>query len=318
MKTFIHILLVVAGAVFGPSWAVAAPLIQVQASAEVRTNPVRLGDVARISGMSEADEARLAAIELGAAPMVGTGRLLPRAFLQSAIQDAGPPRGTVLRLPARLELERKAARLESSVMRREIEAAVRADLGEVVGVAAVKVPQLSDLQMPAGARLQVDVAASGPGARSVSATVRILDGAQVVRTQQVVVQIDRLETAWILRHEVARGQPVVPSDLEAVQRPSSEMTPDAVRNPSELQNATARRDLRAGEPVLRRSVELPPMVARGHRVTLVAQTRAIRLSALGEALAAGHHGDTIRVRNLDSQKIVTGRIVGPQTVEMEL
>ncbi len=267
--------------------------------------------------MSEADKARLAAVDLGPAPTVGTGRLLPRAFLQSAIRDAGPPSGTVLRLPARLELERKASRLESSVVRREIEAAIRADLGDTLGVAAVKVPQLSDLQTPAGARLEVDVAPSGPGARSVSATVRVLDGAQVVRTQQVVVQIDRLETAWILRNEIARGQPVVPSDLEAVQRPTSEMTPDAIRSPSELQNATARRDLRAGEPVLRRSVELPPMVARGHRVTLLAQSRSIRLSALGEALAGGHHGDTIRVRNLDSQKVVTGRIVGPQTVEME-
>jgi flagella basal body P-ring formation protein FlgA len=60
------------------------------------------------------------------------------------------------------------------------------------------------------------------------------------------------------------------------------------------------------------------MVARGQRVTMVALGRGIRVSAVGEALAAGRQGETIRIKNLDSNKVVTGRVSGPQTVQMEL
>jgi len=300
------------------STASAAPQVQVQGTAQIRAANIRLGDVARFSGLSPDDRSRLAALELGPAPAVGTGRFLPRAFLRSTLEAAGLPRGTVLRLPERLEVTRASAQLESSVQRAAVEAAVRSHLGERATLAAVKVPALPDLQVPAGATLEVTVDRAPKGGRSVSTTLHVKDGEASIRTQQVVVQIDPLTATWVLRADLGRGQPVSSSDLESVMRPASEVPSDAVRDPSELVGASARRDLAAGEPLVRRAVDVQPMVARGQRVTMVAQGRGIRVSAVGEALAAGRQGDTIRIKNLDSNKVVTGRVSGPQTVEMEL
>ena len=300
------------------SGASAAPQLQVSSAVQVRSAHLKLGDVARLSGLSPAERERLAAIDLGPAPAVGTGRLLPRAFLRSTLEAAGLPVGMVLRLPERLEVTRASAVLESSAQRDAVEAAVRSHLGQVDTLASVKVPSLPDLQVPAGATLGISVDRAPKGGRTVSTTLRVLDGQVAIRTQQVVVQIDPLTQTWVLRGDIGRGQPVTSGDLVSVMRPASEQPADAIRDPAELIAATARRDLTGGEPLVRRAVEVQPMVARGQRVTMVAIGRGIRVSAVGEALAAGRQGDTIRIKNLDSNKVVTGRVSGPQTVQMEL
>lgn len=296
----------------------AAPQVQVPSVVQVRATNVRLGDVARLSGLSPSERDRLAAIDLGAAPTVGTGRLLPRAFLRSTLEAAGLPAGTVLRLPDRLEVTRASVVLQSSAQREAVEAAVRSHLGQADTLASVKVPNLPDLPVPAGASVRVTVDRAPKGGRTISTTLQVLDGQVAIRTQQVVVQIDPLTQTWLVRTDIGRGQPVSASDLASDMRPASELPADAVRDPSELIGATARRDLVSGEPLVRRAVEVQPMVARGQRVTMVAVGRGIRVSALGEALAAGRQGDTIRIKNLDSNKVVTGRVSGPQTVQMEL
>jgi len=300
------------------SSASAAPQVHVQSTAQVRAANVRLGDVARLSGLASAERERLAAIDLGPAPAVGTGRLLPRAFLRSTLEAAGLPVGTVLRLPERLEVTRASAVLESSAQREAVEAVVRSHLGQVDTLASVKVPNLPDVQVPAGATISVTVDRAPKGGRTVSTTLKVLDGQVAIRTQQVVVQIDPLTPTWVLRADIGRGQAVTSNDVVSVMRPASEQPADAIRDSAELMGATARRDLAAGEPLVRRAVELQPMVARGQRVTMVALGRGIRVSAVGEALAAGRQGETIRIKNLDSNKVVTGRVSGPQTVQMEL
>jgi flagella basal body P-ring formation protein FlgA len=224
----------------------------------------------------------------------------------------------VLRLPERLEVTRASAVLESSAQRDAVEAAVRSHLGQVDTLASVKVPSLPDLQIPAGATLGVSVDRAPKGGRTVSTTLRVLDGQVAIRTQQVVVQIDPLTQTWVLRGDIGRGQPVTSGDLVSVMRPASEQPADAIRDPAELIAATARRDLTGGEALVRRALEVQPMVPRGQRVTMVAIGRGIRVSAVGEALAAGRQGDTIRIKNLDSNKVVTGRVSGPQTVQLEL
>ena len=62
-----------------------------------------------------------------------------------------------------------------------------------------------------------------------------------------------------------------------------------------------------------------PLIKRGDRVRLVARGNGLTVSVRScESLENGHAGETIRVRNLSSKKIVTGRVVKSGEVEIAL
>jgi flagellar basal body P-ring formation protein FlgA len=92
----------------------------------------------------------------------------------------------------------------------------------------------------------------------------------------------------------------------------------------------AKRPLNAGEPILETDMEnanLQPKVKTEpvalaikakQTVKIQLDTGKIRIQAQGEALQDGRIGDIIRVQNIDSKRIVLGRVVAPQSVEVEL
>jgi flagella basal body P-ring formation protein FlgA len=296
----------------------ASPVVHVQPRAEVQGAVVRLGDVARFDGLSPADAKRLAAVELGRAPAVGTGNLLPRAWLASTIGDAGLPPGTRLDLPARLEITRKAEALGGDAVRKQIEDAVRAALPDegADDVAAIRVPALPDLRVPAGSHVDVKFADHEDFDGPVPVEVRVTDGDDLVRAQRLTVQIDRFAVVFAATRPLRRGEAVDASALAQRRVPRGEAPPDALAADDPLDGAKLRRDAKPGE-VLRRSwLDLPPLVARGDRVTLIARRGALQLTAVGEALGRGALGETVRVRNVGSERIVAGRVAGPQTVEI--
>lgn len=299
-----------------PAWA--RPSIHVAAHAEVRTAQVRLGDVARLDGFETADRKRLAALDLGPAPMAGTGRLLPKAYLASALEAAELPRGTQVRLPSRLEVSRAARTLRGGDLASAVEGAVRDRLPPGTEISAIHVPSLPDLKVPSGATRTIEISIPATLAEPVTAEVAIRDGDQLVRSQKVSVRVDAMGTAFEAVEAIARGRVLGEADVRPVRRPESQIPKDAIRDAAELAGATLRRDVRDGEPLTRRMLDLPPLVKRGDRVTMTAARGAIRITAIGEALGPGRQGESVKVRNLDSLKIVSGRVTGPQTITMEM
>jgi len=63
-------------------------------------------------------------------------------------------------------------------------------------------------------------------------------------------------------------------------------------------------------------VDVAPLIARGQRVSLVSTGSGLNVSMQGEALGDGAPGARIQVRNLQSGRIVEGRVAGPDRVEM--
>ncbi len=64
-------------------------------------------------------------------------------------------------------------------------------------------------------------------------------------------------------------------------------------------------------------VERPPMVKRNDRVSIVAESEALRITAAGEVKESGCRGDRVKVVNLNSNKEIIARVLDPQTVRVE-
>ncbi|MCK7611274.1 flagellar basal body P-ring formation chaperone FlgA [Roseibium sediminicola] len=86
---------------------------------------------------------------------------------------------------------------------------------------------------------------------------------------------------------------------------------------SELVGMVARRTLLPGQPIPARSVEKPLLVRRGEPARLVFREQGLVIIMQVEALQNGGAGNFVRVRNIDSGLVVSGRVQEDGTIRVE-
>jgi flagella basal body P-ring formation protein FlgA len=79
----------------------------------------------------------------------------------------------------------------------------------------------------------------------------------------------------------------------------------------------ARRTLLPGQPVPINSVEKPVLVRRGEPARLVFREQGLVIIMQVEALQNGGAGNFVRVRNVDSGLVVSGRVQEDGTIRVE-
>jgi flagella basal body P-ring formation protein FlgA len=106
------------------------------------------------------------------------------------------------------------------------------------------------------------------------------------------------------------GQLVEPGLLGTVWVPESALAPDVLLAAEEIVGREAGRRLAAGRPLREGDLRAPRLVRKGEVVTLVFQRGGIELTAQARALQDGAEGERIRAVNLDSERPVSGLVIG--------
>ncbi len=83
----------------------------------------------------------------------------------------------------------------------------------------------------------------------------------------------------------------------------------AVESKAQIIGKVAKRTLLPGRPISPIAVDNPKIVVIGAQVKIVFTEAGLEISAYGMAMQAGAVGDLIRVRNLDSGLMVSGRVL---------
>lgn len=120
----------------------------------------------------------------------------------------------------------------------------------------------------------------------------------------------------VLRHGLLRGTRVTAEHLEVQQWPANNVPLQSIDNLDNAIDAELTRDVLAGKPI--RSSDLRPamLVKRGQTVTLtIRQEGGFAVVAQVEALQDGRRDDSIRLKNRESGRILTGKVVGLLSVE---
>ncbi|MBR8313184.1 flagellar basal body P-ring formation protein FlgA [Burkholderia dolosa] len=107
---------------------------------------------------------------------------------------------------------------------------------------------------------------------------------------------------------VPAGRPLTRKDVALAERDWL-ATPDALADPRAIDGRVSRRALKSGQVLQERFLKAQATVKRGQTVRIVAQTGQIEVSATGTALEDGAAGNTIRVRNTSTGRIVDARVV---------
>jgi flagella basal body P-ring formation protein FlgA len=208
--------------------------------------------------------------------------------------------------------------IRGDVLRQKVRLAIQSKMSHALDkVAEIRIPRVPDVRVPEGATARVRFEEREDFSGAVDATILIEDGPLKVSTRRVNANIDLYTVVLTVRDELHRGHQISPKDLIPLQIAESKVPRDAVYRAAFVAGAEVRRRIRPGQPIRQAWFKIPPVVKRGQRVRLVALRGAIRISTMGEALNNAVKGGFVRVRNVDSRKIVTGRATQSGTVEME-
>jgi flagella basal body P-ring formation protein FlgA len=184
-------------------------------------------------------------------------------------------------------------------------------------IAEVRVPSIADLLVPLQSDLEVRFRADEDFTGSVIADVIITDAGELVRSRRVNTHVDLYVDALGLHEELRRGQTVTTGDLVVLRVAQSRLPKDAIIKPEFIDGAQVRRTVRPGEVIRGALLKVPPLVERGQRVRMIARRGQVSVTTIGEALSSGPRGTLVRVRNLESRKIVGGKVISSGVVEME-
>ena len=113
---------------------------------------------------------------------------------------------------------------------------------------------------------------------------------------------------------LAAGETIGARDITTATLRADRLGADLLLQASDLVGKAPRHALRPGEPVHASDVEVPLVVHRGSLVTILLETRALRLSAEGKAMDDGGMGAVIRVANTKSSRVIDAVVAGPGTV----
>lgn len=130
----------------------------------------------------------------------------------------------------------------------------------------------------------------------------------ILRLVEVPVLKDRLKSGSVIRN----------SDISWIRVRTDRLQRDVIVDASDLIGKSPKRNPRPGYPLRSVDVEQPLMVAKGAIVSIILKSGALSLTAKGTAMENGTKGSTIRVTNSRSGTVVDARVVGSDTVVVDM
>lgn len=277
--------------------------IAVRTEVTVTDALVRLGDLFRNTG----EKAHLA---IAYAPAPGQSAVIDAAWLAETARQNGldwrPTSQTLRVMVRRASAEVPAASVVAAVERHlrsaGIEGKLKIELTE---------PTRS-IHLPADTKGQFAIQNLRYEARSgrFEAVVAATSGGGA-HTVPIAGRVAELVELPVLARTLERGEIVRARDVEMRAFPrGATATNDVITERDALIGQAARRPLRMGVPLRAGSLEPPVLVKRGSIATMEIETPHMRVTARGRALDSGAKGDTIRLRNVSSDKLVEATVVG--------
>ncbi len=248
---------------------------------------------------------------------VGRRSTVDGSKLRQALARAVPAPAPELVLPEQILVQRGGQVLAVGPMLPALERALVEHLTPAGGEV-----RLRDWRLPAWLFLaserpaRVRLVPPAPGAGTVAVHLEAVDeaGAVIGSLSGTVVAEVWAEVLCAVR-SLARGEVVGP---EAVVRRRVNLTQGSkpVWDGTNLGNVRVRSQVPAGAVFWAEMLEPVPVVERGRTVTLVYDNGRLRLAVPAQSLEDGVVGGTVRVRNLQSQRVVAGRVVDAATVQV--
>lgn len=283
------------------------------ANAETRAlkivdNRVRLGD---LSATLPQD---LQGIDVGPAPAPGQRSRITRAGVRSALVRAGADPRLADAMPNITEVERASKVVDAPTLTRQIAQSLAPQLPK--GVRIARINSVPELVLPLGEhKIQTKI---GHLASSMTISVKVMSQGARAGSFPVQVLLTGTPKVPVLTKKVARNSIVKKSQVRMQPTQWSQVSTRSALFPEQLVGRRASQALPAGRSVSHSAVKVPPLVSRGHEVSVTAVGHGIHIVLPATAQEDGAKGQYIRVRPKTGTRTLRGKVVSANEVRIAL
>ncbi|MFH1076561.1 MAG: flagellar basal body P-ring formation chaperone FlgA [Pseudomonadota bacterium] len=129
-------------------------------------------------------------------------------------------------------------------------------------------------------------------------------------------------SGWVHQYKVVahasgnlkKGAVISAADVRLIRKDISKLPSNVIVDSDNVIGKKMRQSVRAGDYLRLNMVENAAMVGKGDKVAIIAESGLLKVTAMGRSLDNGCKGDLVRVENISSRKMVSGRVTGPSTV----
>lgn len=131
-------------------------------------------------------------------------------------------------------------------------------------------------------------------------------------------QIQAYRHVLVAAAPIPRNTLITMRDIALVEQDLSTSTRAYYTDPADVVGLLAKRSIRANQILAPSVLRLPKLVKRGDPVRMIAERGSVRIQVEGIAMSDGALGDTIRVRNPRSGRVVQAEVQSAGTVEVAI
>ncbi len=137
-------------------------------------------------------------------------------------------------------------------------------------------------------------------------------------TVYVPVRVKLNGQVLVTTRPMAKGAVIKEADMHLETRDMAALPVAPLTESSQAVGKLAKRALGIGTVITVNELQVPRLVRRGDRITILAAESGIEIRANGEALMDGAEGDRIRVRNSLTDKIIQATVMAAGLVQVNL
>jgi len=291
--------------------------VNFRTQASVQREAVYLEDIAVIHGSSPSLAEKVGKTKIQPSPLPGEVLILSRATLSAAMQRNGIASLIAQsQIPERIEVTRPGRSVERAELTQILEDHFQKALGderktvkvrEIQGIGPIMVPP-GDLSWEVKAPVR-----SYQGGHIPVSLILWAEG-QKFREVRTQARVEVFADVVAAKNSLRRHQIVEEKDVHLVNRNITQQAADVVTDLEEVLGKRVTLSVNTQEVLRKSMLEVPPLVRKGDRVTLVVENTHFRITCVGEVKEEGRAGDRIKVTNISSKREVYGRVLDRYTV----
>ena len=272
-------------------------------SVVVKSKLVRLGDLFSNTG-AKAD------ITVAYAPAPGKRALFDARWLSRVARAYGLD-WRPLGLQDQIMVERES----QIITRAEIEDSIHAALisqGAERSMTVELSNRLLRLYVASGSLATVgveDVAYEPRTGRFTAIVVAPARDPRATRTR-VTDRLVKITEVPVLNRRMLRNEVITKGDIKWIKVRADRLRRGTITDSNELIGMAVKRGAKAGLPLQAGAIQRPILVAKGSLVTIILKAPKMILTAQGKALDNGADGDTVRITNTQSKKVIEAEVTG--------
>ncbi|OVE80208.1 flagella basal body P-ring formation protein FlgA [bacterium J17] len=294
------------------------PTVVLRPEVTVKGSQITLGEIAQVRAKAEefAEVVRvLQGISLGKSPPPRMSTSLSGKKILAAIEAQGIELDTLGYSVPKVVRVTRAGRV---VGEDEVLAKVRDVFAKdnSLDLRVRKVSWKNSQVIPSG-ETGIDVSRLGKPSRG-KVPLRVLvsvDGEPAARFMATAI-VDDWREVPVLNRTLERGMLITSDDLEMVRLNLFKQPEDIASQISQVLGRAVKNRISAGEVIRKSRIDIPPTIAKGKKVTIHYQIPGFAASAEGVAVDNGLIGETIRVRNTSSSRLVQGKVISDSQVKV--